>query len=42
MTDFWRTGSFLKLVHTDHDLRYGTWCIPCTCLPCGDYEYRES
>ena len=17
-------------------------CIPCTCLPCGDYEYRES
>ena len=40
-------GIRLSLIHIqmcirDSNLRYGTWCIPCTCLPCGDYEYRES
>ena len=41
-TDFWRTGSFFKLVHTNHNLRYGTWCIPCTCMSGCCYEYCKS
>ena len=35
-------GSFFKLVHTNHNLRYGTWCIPCTCMSGCCYEYCKS